>query len=91
MVQTLPPMPAGPAAMPGDHYIRASAKRSTELRRNAEKLFALMSEPVSGAHAQATLDVLQGMRAALSQSVQEAHTDNKPRPLSARRPPPGFV
>lgn len=62
MTQTLPPMPAGPAAMPWDHYIRASAKRSTELRRNAEKLFALMSEPVSGAHVQAKLDVLQGMR-----------------------------
>jgi hypothetical protein len=84
-------MPADPAAMPEDHYIRASAKRSTELRRNAEKLFALMSEVSSGAHAQAKLDVLQGMRAARSQSVQEADTDNKPRPIRARRHPRRFV
>lgn len=91
MTQTLPPMPAGPEAMPCDHYIRASAKRSTELRRHAENLFALMSEPVSGAHAQAKLEVLLGMRAALSVSVQEAHPANMTRALRARRRPSGMV
>lgn len=91
MTQTLALMPAGPAAMPWDHYIRASAKRSTEFRRSAEKIFALMSEPVSAADAQAKLEVLRGIRATLSSPIQELCTASIPRPLGKRRRPPGFV
>lgn len=60
----MPPHTAEPfEGMPFEKEIRASAKYSTELRREADRLFKLMREPLQNeSQAEARLEALQELR-----------------------------